>query len=105
MQHIAAAERELDEGRAGEAASLVRAKFPQVRTLGGDAAPLAVLEGLDQRGLLGSAFAYLALSRARAAGGDAGGAQAAIRRCSMMSSDKRRCVLDFFGEPVAGGRG
>jgi hypothetical protein len=175
VQHVAAAERELDDGRVGEAASRIRAGFPNIRTLGADAPPLAlraqriyalaliradgqldsglgwakagnyewaietlraldekrvndpraqadlaeartrlgrtraaavkVLEDLDQRDLLGSPFAYLALARARRAAGDDGGSQAAIRRCSMMSSDKRRCVTDFFGEPIVGGPG
>ena len=132
VQQIASAENELANGRIGEAASRVRAGFPQIRTLGADAPPLAlraeriyalalvradghldsglgwarsgnlewaietlraldakrpndprsqadlaearsrvprtraeaitVLEALDQRDLLGSAFAYLALS-------------------------------------------
>lgn len=175
VQQVASAERELDDGRVGEAASRVRASFPDVRTLGAGAAPLAlraqriyalalvradgrldsglgwarsgnfewaietlraldekrpndprsqadlaeactrvartraegvrVLEGLDQRDLLGSAFAYLALARARSAIGDDGGSQAAVRRCAMMSTDKHRCITDFFGEPIAGRRG
>lgn len=171
VQQIAAAERELDEGRVGVAASRVRANYPDIRTLGADAPPLAqraeriyalalvrangqldagygwaragnfewaietlreldakrpndprsqadlaearshvartraqaiaTLEGLDQRDLLGSAFAYLALSRARGEISDDGGAQAALRRCAMMSSDRRRCSLDLLGEPIA----
>jgi hypothetical protein len=170
VQHIATAESELDNGRVGEAASRVRAGFPNIRVLGADAPPLAlraeriyalalvradgrldsglgwaragnfewaietlraldekrpnnprsqadlaearthvgrtraegvkVLEDLDQRDLLGSAFAFLALARARSATGDDGGSQAAIRRCTMMSTDKRRCVTDFFGQPI-----
>ncbi|HSO38601.1 MAG TPA: hypothetical protein VLT33_38995 [Labilithrix sp.] len=173
VQHIATAERDLDDGRVGEAASRVRASYPNIRLLGAEAPPLAqraeriyalalvrangqldaglgwaragnfewaietlreldekrpndprsqadlaeartrvmrtraeavrTLEGLDQRDLLGSAFAYLALSRARSAAGDDGGAQAALRRCSMMSTDKRRCALDLMGEPIAPG--
>lgn len=175
VQQIASAESELDEGRAGEAASRVRAGFPKIRTLGANAPPLAlraqriyalalvradgrldsglgwarsgnlewaietlreldekrpndpraqadlaeartrvartraegvkVLESLDQRDLLGSAFGYLALARARSAMGDDGGSQAALRRCAMMSADKHRCLIDFMGEPVAGRRG
>lgn len=173
VQHIAAAERDLDEGRTGLAASRVRASYPNIRTLGAEAPPLAqraeriyalalvrangqldsghgwvraanfewaietlreldakrpndprsqadlaearshvartraqaiaTLEALDQRDLLGSAFAYLALSRARGEIGDDGGSQAALRRCVMMSSDRRRCSLDFMGEPIAPG--
>ncbi len=52
---------------------------------------IRVLEDLDQRDLLGSAFAYMALARARRATGDEGGAQAAMRRCVVMSTDHRRC--------------
>ena len=174
-QHVAAAERDLDEGRVGQAAWRVRANYPNIRTLGADAPPLAqraeriyalalvrangqldagygwaragnfewaietlreldakrpndprsqadlaearshvartrgeaikTLESLDQRDLLGSAFAYLALSRARSEVGDEGGAQAAIRRCTMMSTDRRRCALDFPGEPITPPRG
>jgi hypothetical protein len=83
-------------------ADLAEARTRVARTR---AEAVRVLEGLDQRDLLGSAFAYLALARARTAAGDDGGSQAAIRRCSMMSTDKRRCVTDFFGEPVTGSRG
>jgi len=56
-------------------------------------AGVARLEDLDGRDLLGSAFAYLALARARQAEGDVGGTQAAVRRCSMMSSERRRCEM------------
>jgi hypothetical protein len=49
------------------------------------------IESLDGRDLLGSAYAYLALARARQAEGDEGGTLAAVRRCAMMSSDRRRC--------------
>lgn len=51
------------------------------------------LEELDGRDLLGSPFAYLALARARQDEGDVGGTQAAVRRCAMMSSDRRRCAM------------
>lgn len=51
------------------------------------------LEDLDGRDLLGSPFAFLALARARQDEGDVGGTQAAVRRCSMMSSDRRRCEI------------
>jgi hypothetical protein len=61
---------------------------------------IRVLEDLDRRDLLGSPFAYLALARARRTVGDDGGAQAALRRCSMMSSDKQRCATDFSGEAL-----
>lgn len=175
VQEIAAAEKDLENNRLGEAASRVRARYPGIRTLGADAPPLAlraeriyalalvradghldsalgwarwgnlewaietlaaldakrpndprsqadlaeartrlsrtraeavrVLEDLDQRDLLGSPFAYLALARARRTAGDDGGVQAALRRCSMMSSDKRRCATDFSGEALAGDRG
>ncbi len=50
-----------------------------------------VIEDLDGRDLLGSPYAYLALARARQAKGDDGGTLAAVRRCTMMSSDRRRC--------------
>jgi hypothetical protein len=50
-----------------------------------------VLEDLDGRDLLGSPYAYLALARARQAEGDEGGTLEAVRRCAMMSSDRRRC--------------
>jgi len=50
-----------------------------------------VIENLDGRDLLGSPYAYLALARARQAEGDDGGTIAAVRRCAMMSSDRRRC--------------
>ena len=50
-----------------------------------------VIEDLDGRDLLGSPYAYLALARARQAEGDDGGTLAAVRRCAMMSSDRRRC--------------
>ena len=175
VQEIAAAEKDLENNRLGEAGSRVRGRYPGIRTLGADAPPLAlraqriyalvlvradgrldsglgwarwgnlewaaetlaaldkkrpndprsqadlaeartrltrtraegirVLEDLDQRDLLGSPFAYLALARARRTSGDDGGAQAAMRRCSMMSNDKRRCATDFSGEAVAGDRG
>jgi len=170
VQEIATAEKDLENNRLGEAGSRVRAQFPNIRTLGADAPPLAlraqriyalvliradgrldsglgwarwgnfewaaetlaaldkkkpnqpraqadlaeartrlgrtraegirVLEELDQRDLLGSPFAYLALARARRTTGDDGGAQAALRRCSMMSNDKRRCNTDFSGEAI-----
>lgn len=175
VQEVAAAEKDLENNRIGEAASRVRGRYPGIRTLGADAPPLAlraeriyalalvradghldssvgwarsgnlewaietlsaldkkrpndpraqadlaeartrlrrtrdegvrVLEDLDQRDLLGSPFAYLALARARRTLGDDGGAQAALRRCSMMSSDRRRCATDFSGEALAGERG
>src|SRR5438045_2796492 len=41
VQQIAAAERELESGRIGEAASRVRAGFPNIRVLGPEAPPLA----------------------------------------------------------------
>lgn len=50
-----------------------------------------VIENLDGRDLLGSPYAYLALARARQAEGDDGGTMAAVRRCTMMSNDRRRC--------------
>jgi hypothetical protein len=50
-----------------------------------------IIEDLDGRDLLGSPYAYLALARARQAQGDDGGTLAAVRRCAMMSSDRRRC--------------
>ena len=56
-------------------------------------AGVARLEELDGRDLLGSPYAYLALARARQAEGDADGTQAAVRRCAMMSSDRRRCEM------------
>src|SRR4051794_33334861 len=42
VQQIASAESELDNGRIGEAASRVRAGFPNIRVLGPDAPPLAL---------------------------------------------------------------
>jgi hypothetical protein len=174
VQHVAVAESFLDNARWGEAASIIRAQYPLIRTLGPTAAPLAlraqriyalalvradgrldsglgwtrwanfewaietlaeldkkrgddprahadlaeartrlprtraeatrVLEDLDQRDLLGSPFAYMALARARRASGDDGGASAAMRRCSMVSTEPRRCATDFMGEPT-GDRG
>lgn len=61
------------------------------------AAAVKVLEDLDQRDLLGSAFAYLALARARAEAGDEGGALAARRRCAVMSTDRRQCENETWG--------
>ena len=60
-------------------------------------AAMARLEDLDQRDLLGSAFAYLALARAREAAGDSGGAQAALRRCHAMSTDRTQCDVAWLG--------
>ena len=175
VQEIAAAEKDLEDGRVGQAASRVRARYPAIRSLGSGAPPLAlraqriyalalvradgrldsglgwarwgnlewavetladldtkrmndprsqadlaeartrlprtraigakVLEDLDQRDLLGSPYAYLALARARRATGDDGGATAAMVRCSMMSTDKRRCASDISGELLAADRG
>jgi hypothetical protein len=59
-----------------------------------------VLEDLDRRDLLGSPFSYLALARARRASNDAPGAAAALRRCSMMSVERRLCATDLAGEPT-----
>lgn len=169
VQLVAAAESHLENARGAEAASMIRAQFPSIRTLGPTSPPLAlraqriyalalvradgrldsglgwtrwanmewaietlselerkkggndaraqadlaeartrlsrtraegarVLEDLDQRDLLGSPFAYLALARARRALGDDGGASAAMRRCSMVSTEPRRCSADFMGE-------
>ena len=169
VQHIAQAESFVEHGQAGLAASIVRAQYPNIRTLDEKAEPLALraeriyamalvrangqldgqigwtraanfewaietlkaidakrpnepriqadlaeaglrvnrtrsssmarLEDLDQRDLLGSAFAYLALARARDASGDTGGAQAALRRCHAMSSDRAQCEMKggWFG--------
>jgi hypothetical protein len=69
-------------------ADLAEARTKLSRTRGEG---IRVLEDLDQRDLLGSPFAYIALARARRAAGDEGGARAAMRRCSMMSNDRRRC--------------
>ncbi len=60
--------------------------LPRTRRVG-----VQILENLDGRDLLGSPWAYLALARARQADGDDGGTLAAVRRCAMMSSDRRRC--------------
>jgi hypothetical protein len=60
--------------------------LPRTRAVG-----VRVIEDLDGRDLLGSPYAYLALARARQAEGDDGGTIAAVRRCAMMSSDRRRC--------------
>jgi hypothetical protein len=62
--------------------------LPHARQLG-----VTRLEDLDGRDLLGSPYAYLALARARQAEGDHGGTLAAVRRCAMMSSDRRRCEM------------
>ncbi|WP_146646331.1 hypothetical protein [Labilithrix luteola] len=59
-----------------------------------------VLEDLDRRDLLGSPFAYRALARARRVSGDDGGAQAALRRCAMMSTDKLRCSAGRWDDPT-----
>jgi hypothetical protein len=82
-------------------ADLAEARTRLVRTR---AQGMRVLEDLDQRDLLGSANAYLALARARRSAGDDGGAQAALRRCATMSTDQRRCETDFSGEAVVGQR-
>jgi hypothetical protein len=42
VQEIAAAERDLEESRLGEALHRVRLRYPQIRTMGNDAAPLAL---------------------------------------------------------------
>jgi hypothetical protein len=54
---------------------------------------VAVLEELDRRDLLGSAWAYVALARARKDSDDDGGSRAALRRCAMMSTDRTQCAL------------
>lgn len=61
--------------------------FARTRSSGID-----TLEDFDRRDLLGSPFAYRALAKARKAQGDAPGVQAALRRCSMMSNDRRQCA-------------
>ena len=96
---------ELDQKRGNDArahADLAEAKtrLPRTRAEGA-----SVLEDLDQRDLLGSPYAYLALARARRAAGDDGGAAAALRRCSMVSTSPPRCAADFMGELVTGSRG
>lgn len=70
-----------------------RTRLPRTRGEG-----VRVLEDLDRRDLLGSPYAYLALARARRASGDDGGADAALRRCAVMSVNPRRCAADFTGE-------
>lgn len=169
VEDIAKAEKALDEGKLGEAASRVRVRYPSIRELGPEAPPLAlraeriyalalvradgrldgqlgwarwgnlewavetlraldakksgtksdlaeayvrfsrsrqagldILEDLDRRDLLGSAFAYVALARGRAASHDTKGAEAAMRRCAMTTLDLRRCTSD--GEVVVDAR-
>jgi hypothetical protein len=69
-------------------AELAEARIALARTR---ADGVRAIEDLDGRDLLGSPYAYLALARARQAQGDDGGTLAAVRRCAMMSSDRRRC--------------
>jgi hypothetical protein len=69
-------------------AELAEAQIALARTR---AEGVRMIENLDGRDLLGSPYAYLALARARQAEGDDGGTIAAVRRCAMMSSDRRRC--------------
>ncbi|MDB4934379.1 MAG: hypothetical protein JWP87_1351 [Labilithrix sp.] len=69
-------------------AELAEAQIALTRTR---AAGVRTIEDLDGRDLLGSPYAYLALAKARQAQGDEGGTLAAVRRCAMMSSDRRRC--------------
>ncbi len=71
-------------------ADLAEAQTSLARTR---ATGIATLEDLDRRDLLGSPHAYLALARARNAQGDAGGMLAAVRRCAMMSTDRKLCDL------------
>lgn len=165
VQHIAQAESLLEQGRWGEAASIIRAQYPNIRVLDEKAPPLAlraeriyamalvrangqldgqtgwtraanfewsletlktleakrtndpraqadlaeagirlnrtrpasvaVLEDLDRRDLLGSAYAYLALARVRDDAGDTGGRQAALRRCHAMSNNRAACDVSI----------
>lgn len=84
--------RELDAARPNTPtvqADLAEGKLALPRTR---AEGVRVLEDLDGRDLLGSPFGYLALARTRRAAGDEGGMVAAVRRCTMMSNDRRRCV-------------
>jgi hypothetical protein len=71
-------------------ADLAEAQITLLRTRGEG---VRVLEALDAKDLLGSAYAYRALARARKVAGDDGGVLAAVRRCAMMSTDRSRCTL------------
>ncbi|MBX3188341.1 MAG: hypothetical protein KF819_15085 [Labilithrix sp.] len=70
-------------------ADLAEAQIALSRTRGDG---VRALEDLDRRDLLGSSHAYRALARARKVAGDDDGHVAALRRCVMMSGDRRRCV-------------
>lgn len=54
---------------------------------------LKTLEELDQKDLMGSVNAYMALATLRLEQGDEGGMRAAVRRCHAMSSARDRCML------------
>lgn len=55
------------------------------KTPRGQEEALKLLQGLAQKDLMGSPFAYAALAKIRSDKGDAEGAQAAIKRCEEMS--------------------
>jgi hypothetical protein len=52
---------------------------------------LGILQGLADRDLMGSPFAYAALARLRSGKGDAAGAEAALRRCGEMTKTPGVC--------------
>ncbi|GAC1536717.1 MAG: hypothetical protein NVS3B10_29040 [Polyangiales bacterium] len=83
--------RDLDASAPNNPAKQAELAEAQIALPRARAAGVRVIEDLDGRDLLGSPYAYLALARARQADGDEGGTRAAVRRCTMMSSDRRRC--------------
>jgi hypothetical protein len=59
------------------------------------ATALTILEGLEKKGLIGSATGYATLAHLRREKGDKEGSAKALERCKQMSLDKSLCTESF----------
>ena len=60
-----------------------------------EAEALAILEGLEKKGLIGSATGYVALANLRREKGDNEGSDKALERCKQISPNKSLCIESF----------
>jgi hypothetical protein len=67
----------------------------------GQTEALQILQGLAQKDLMGSPYAYAALAKLRSDKGDSAGAEAAIKRCEEMSKSPGVCKPATPSKPSA----